>query len=85
MCDMVATNSLMLRNNIILKHHLVSTSAFLVLLAKTLDNNENYVKNTNHLKQISSISNVTLQIIVQFYFFNRMNVNSSFHDFCHRS
>ena len=82
---MVATNSLMLRNNIILKHHLVSTSAFLVLLAKTLDNNENYVKNTNHLKQISSISNVTLQIIVQFYFFNRMNVNSSFHDFCHRS
>ena len=85
MCDMVATNSLMLRNNIILKHHLVSTSAFLVLLTKTLDNNENYVKNTNHLKQISSISNVTLQIIVQFYFFNRMNVNSSFHDFCHRS
>ena len=85
MFEMVATNSLMLRNNIILKHHLVSTSAFLVLLAKTLDNNENYVKNTNHLKQISSISNVTLQIIVQFYFFNRMNVNSSFHDFCHRS
>ena len=37
MCDMAATKSLMLRNNIILKPHLVSTSVFLILLTKTLE------------------------------------------------
>ena len=37
MCDMAATKSLMLRNNIILKTHLVSTSVFLILLTKTLE------------------------------------------------
>ena len=37
MCDMAATKSLMLRNNIILNPHLVSTSAFLILLTKTLE------------------------------------------------
>ena len=37
MCDMAATKSLMLRNNIILRTHLVSTSVFLILLTKTLE------------------------------------------------
>ena len=56
----------MLRNNIILKHNLVSTSAFIILLTKKVrvDNNDNYAKNTHHVKPVSEVSNVTLQIIV---------------------
>ena len=34
---------------------------------------------------IFEASNVTLQITVQFYFFNPMNMNSSFHIFCQGS
>ena len=83
MCDMAATKSLMLRNNIIFKapfgeHFRIS---YFSDKKVRVDNNENYAKNTYHVKPISNVSNVTLQITVQFYFFNSVNVNSSFHIF----
>ena len=53
----------------------MSTSAILTLLTKKLrvDNNENNAKMAVVFRSISTVSNVTLQITVQFYFFNPMN------------
>ena len=69
-----------LKNNIILKSNFVSTSEFLTLPTKKIraDNNENNAKMPIMLKPISEVSNITLQIIVQFYIFNLMNASSSF-------
>ena len=58
MCGMAATKFLMLRNTIILKSHLISTSTFLILLTKKVrvDNNENYAKMPIMLNQFSKRS-----------------------------
>ena len=71
----------MLRNNIIFKAPFAELFRISYFSDKKVrvDNNKNYAKST--VKPTSNISNVTLQIIVQFYFFNPVNVNSSFHIF----
>ena len=42
----------------------------------SVDNNENNSKIPIMLRSIFTVSNVTLQIVVQFYFFNPMNASS---------
>ena len=43
-----------------------------------VDNNENNAKMSIMLRSISAVSDVTLQIIVQFYFFYPINTSSYF-------
>ena len=69
-----------LRNNIILK----SWSALPHFYFADKKVRVDYAKMLIMLKPISEVSNVTLQIIVQFYIFSFMNASSSFDIFCQR-
>ena len=50
-----------------------------------VDNNQNNSKMPIMLRSVDAVSNGTLQIIVQFYFFNPLNASSYFNVFCQRS
>ena len=50
-----------------------------------VDNNKSNAKMPIMWRLFSRLSNVTLEIIVQFYFFNTMNVSSYLDAFCQKS